>query len=116
MKLKKLSILILIAASTMGIKGCPDNAPAWKWNPEIWAGDSQTQSITRQKKGELVVIPTSDPSFDEMVCVHKSEPRKAKEAYFEVINKCKVWDSKTDYERALEFVDSEMMNLLGVQQ
>lgn len=73
-------ILLLIAS-------CATGAPIFDWHPAIWATDSKLQVVVRSG----IKTPTSDPAFDEMVCIHKSEPRKALEACQKVINACQTW-------------------------
>lgn len=92
MKLNKIflaSISILLTSIACGSGPVPD----FNWNPEIWAGDSRTASIVR-KNGEVIeVIPTNHSDFDEMICMHKSEPRKAVYNYNQNVRKCKAWEN-----------------------
>lgn len=71
----------------MGNTKCNPEAPTLKWNPEIWAADSESQSIVRGDQ----VIRTKDPRFDQFISMRSNEIPKFKEAYFEVINQCEKW-------------------------
>lgn len=92
-------IITLIASLIMSATKCASdpNAPEFKWNPKIYVGDSRSQSIVRKNQQ----IKCSDPEFDEMVAVHKSEIRKAKEAAFDVINQCESWKSNYSVQDAV---------------
>lgn len=102
----KLSILILnvmISPFLLGISGCPGDAPELKWKPTIWVGDARTEQITRKQNGRPVFIKCSDAAFDEMICMHNSEPGKAQAAYVDVINQCETWKSEAAAQAAEDF-------------
>jgi hypothetical protein len=82
MNLKNLFVLI----SGIAI-ACDGKAPTFNWHPAIWATDSRTQLIVRGDER----IPTSDPRFDNMICIAKDEPGKAQQACYEVILQCEKW-------------------------
>lgn len=92
-RLSKILILIVSAEILMGASGCPTNAPEFNWHPKIYVGDARTQTIIRKEGGKVEQISTANTQFDEMVCMHNSEPRKAQQAYFDVINQCQQWAS-----------------------
>lgn len=81
MKCKMLLSLISLTVISCG------SAPDFDWHPDIYVGDSQSQSV----QGANENIRCADPKFDDLVCVHKDEPRKAVEAAQNVINKCEKW-------------------------
>lgn len=107
MKLKRFSILILIASSCLGISKCPNGVPPFKWDPEVWGTDSRTESIVRMQGEELIQIKCSDPRFDTKICISKSDLRKAKEAYFEVVNQCEKWKTPKDKENFVDFFEQQ---------
>lgn len=76
----------LLSLISLCLAGC-GNAPAFNWNPEIFVGDSPSQSV----QGANENIRCSDVRFDDLVCVHKDEPRKAVQAAQDIINKCEKW-------------------------
>lgn len=103
-KILKTLCLIPLASLLMANSQCTGNAPPFEWNPHIYAGDSQTQSIvSKDQNGQLEQIKASDPKFDEMVCMHKSEIKNAKAAYFKVIDQCEKWKDPNGQQQAEEF-------------
>lgn len=107
-------ILILIALNSLAVSKCNPNAPTFDWNPEIWAADSRSKSIVRKEHGQIQQIRCEDPRFDSMICTDKSEPRKAKEAYFKVVNQCEKWKSGTNMLEVRDFFDNELAPFMEV--
>lgn len=93
-KWKRLSILTIIVSLSMAATKCADpNVPEFKWSPDIYLGDSEFEGVVRKHNGEVYPLKCADPRFDDMVCMHKSEIRKAKRAAYDVINQCDRWKS-----------------------
>jgi hypothetical protein len=84
---------VLLASSLLvaTVVACGDT-PVFSWTTEIWATDAETQSIARMEGETLVVKPTSDPYFNELICMPKDGPRQAVNACNQIIRKCKVWE------------------------
>jgi hypothetical protein len=59
----------------------------------------------RAQGEEIIQIKCSDPRFDTKICISKSDLRKAKEAYFEVVNQCEKWKTPKDKESVLDFFE-----------
>ncbi len=89
-------ILALIAISTMGNSSCQlsPGAPEFNWTPKIYAADSGTSSIVRGSGSKRDQVKCAAPRFDDFVCVHKSEIRKATDAAIELSNKCERWKAE----------------------
>lgn len=103
--LNKLLILIASASVLMGASGCPKNAPEFEWKPKFWATDSDTSSIVRQDEtGKVSQISCSSKKFDEMLCFHRSEPRKALAAAHKLINACAKWKTSAAPSAASELL------------
>lgn len=54
-------------------------------------GDSRTESYVRQDGDRIEQVYCSSPDFDTMIVMKNDEIRKAKKAYYEVINQCEKW-------------------------
>lgn len=90
---KTLFAIPLILSFCVAADSC-SKAPKFNWNPELWATDSQSQSIVHQKEsGVIEIIPTSDQEFNKFICMDSGEIKKAQQAYFDVINECEKWKS-----------------------
>lgn len=63
------------------------NPPQFNWSPEIYYGDSKTQSI----QGSTENIKTNDSRFDEMICMSKDQPEIVLKEVNKIIEKCEVW-------------------------
>ena len=82
-----LSLPVIINASS-----CQGgDAPAFEYNPKIYAGDSRTRSYVREKDGKIEQHYCSDPDFDNRVVMSASAPSEAYKAYLKVINQCEKW-------------------------
>ena len=91
MNLRKFSILIVSASLMLGVSSCP-GIPEFKWTPNFYVGDARTASVVRSTQdGQIEQIHCSDVKFDQLLCFHNSEPRLAKQAYFDVVNQCSKW-------------------------
>lgn len=117
--LSKLLILIVSAEFLMGASECAGKAPAFRWDPDIWAADSGTESVVRiDDEGRFQQILAKEQAFDQLICMNKTEPRKAIEAYHEVINQCERWKSpaaKAAAEHALDAAEAKLWEVQSVQ-
>lgn len=82
--------LVAIAIASFLIGCLSQGLPRFDWRPAIWGHSSKEGGVIRSG----VIIKCTDPAFDEMVSVHKSEPRKAVEACQTIINQCERWKQK----------------------
>jgi len=89
--LSRALILILIAAVTLANNRCDQgSAPDYNWHPQLYATDSETESIIRGDE----IISCSQTEFNTMICMPVNDIAMAKRAYFEAVNQCKTWKSK----------------------
>lgn len=91
LKISKI-LLILSLPLTIGASSCQSgDAPEFKWNPKIYAGDSRTSSYVREKDGKIEQHYCYDPDFDDRIILQKDAPKQAYKAYIDVINQCEKW-------------------------
>jgi hypothetical protein len=98
--LTRIPAVSAMAFLLMGNTKCPNNAPDFNWNPKIYAGDARTLSMVRKENGQLDQIMCADPRFDEMVSMHNSEIKNAKQAGFDLINQCEKWKTPEGQQNA----------------
>jgi hypothetical protein len=80
--LKKLCLIISVF-----LLSCVGQAPPFDWAPKLYYGDSGTQSIA----GAEEIIKTSDPRFNEMVCMAKNQPSEVLKKVRVIYDSCEVW-------------------------
>lgn len=84
---KKLIILILIAAPSLGVNGC-ESAPKPKTPLRKYAADARTQTVSRKGEGSML---TSNPLFDQMECYWTKEAVDREIEVIEIAGKCEKW-------------------------
>lgn len=90
--MKKVFLLILLLPLCLANSQCqgvdkPADAPAFKWHPTLYQGDSRT----RQMVGSSKRIRCESEEFDSLIGMHNSELVKVQREYYRIINLCEKW-------------------------
>lgn len=87
--LKRHRVLIVIATLSLGIAGCPTNAPKLNWDGTIYVGSSDDLGVVGRINGVDTVVACDSEKFNEMTCTDKFA--ELQEAYADLLNKCERW-------------------------